>query len=94
MIVVPENTMMEISTEESLMKKKIDKKLKIISTNPSTIAMNKARITKIKKGNLLMKEGIGEGTVHHGIESQKGVLLLEAYPKVQSSPFASKASLL
>lgn len=94
MIVVLENTTMEISTEGSLMKKKIETKMRIITTNLSTIAMSKAIIIRVKIGNLLMKGGIGESAVHHGIESREGVRLLEVYPKVQNSRFTSKVNLL
>lgn len=81
MIVALENTTMEISTGENLMKKKIEKKLKIISTNQNTIAMNKTNIIRVKIGSLPMKGEIEEDTVHQEIESQEGVLLLEAYLK-------------
>jgi hypothetical protein len=83
---------MEISTGDNLMKKKIEKKMRIISTSLNTIATIKARITRVKIDSLITKEGIGEGTVHRGIESQEEVFHLEVDPRVQSSQFASRAS--
>ncbi len=91
--VVLENTMMEISTGENLMRKRKEKKLRIISANQGTIATIKAKITRIKIDSLTTKEGIGEGRAHQRIKSQEEVFHHEVDPRAQSSPSVLRASL-